>query len=130
VLAAVREQREPRYASLRIWDAARSLCATQSTLITSALVQYAAATGSPNLLRGGLVIFLICGTGAAAAFVLRGIGSRAAMLAGCLLLLAGVAVTFSAIADDDVRWVPRRHHGRGRRLRSRLLERLPEAFRR
>jgi len=43
VLAAVREQREPRYASLRIWDAARSLCATQSTLITSALVQYAPA---------------------------------------------------------------------------------------
>jgi hypothetical protein len=30
--------------------------------------------------------------------VLRGIGSRAAMLAGCLLLLAGVAVTFGAIA--------------------------------
>ena len=43
----------------------------------------AAATGSPNLLWGGLVIFLICGTGAAAAFVLRGVGSRAAMLAGC-----------------------------------------------
>jgi hypothetical protein len=58
----------------------------------------AAATGSPNLLWGGLVIFGICGTGAAAAFVLRGIGSRAAMLAGCLLLLAGVAVTFGAIA--------------------------------
>ncbi len=59
----------------------------------------AAATGSPNLLwGGGLVIFLICGTGAAAAFILRGISSRAAMLAGCLLLLAGVAVTFGAIA--------------------------------
>ena len=58
----------------------------------------AAATGSPNLLWGGLVIFGICGTRAAAAFVLRGIGSRAAMLAGCLLLLAGVAVTFGAIA--------------------------------
>jgi MFS family permease len=58
----------------------------------------AAATGSPNLLWGGLVIFLICGTGAVAAFALRGIGSRAAMLAGCLLLFAGVAVTFGAIA--------------------------------
>jgi MFS family permease len=58
----------------------------------------AAATSSPNLLWGGLVIFLICGTGAAAAFILRGIGSRAAMLAGCLLLLGGVAVTFGAIA--------------------------------
>jgi MFS family permease len=33
-----------------------------------------------------------------AAFVLRGVGSRTAMLAGCLLLLAGVAVTFGAIA--------------------------------
>ena len=58
----------------------------------------AAATGSPNLLWGGLVIFLICGTGAAAAFALRAVGSRAAMLAGCLFLLAGVAVTFGAIA--------------------------------
>jgi MFS family permease len=57
----------------------------------------AQATGSPNLLWGGLVIFLICGTGATAAFTLRGISSRAAMLAGCLLLLAGVAVTFGAI---------------------------------
>jgi len=58
----------------------------------------AAATGSPNLLWGGLVIFLVCGTGAVAAFALRGVGSRTAMLAGCLLLLAGVAVTFGAIA--------------------------------
>ena len=58
----------------------------------------AQATGSPNLLWGGLVIFLLCGTGAAAAFVLRGISSRAAMLAGCLFLLAGTAVTCVAIA--------------------------------
>jgi MFS family permease len=55
-------------------------------------------TGSPNLLWGGLVIFLICGIGAAAAFTLRSICSRAAMLAGCLCLLAGVATTFGAIA--------------------------------
>jgi hypothetical protein len=58
----------------------------------------AQATGSPNLLWGGLVIFLLCGIGAAAAFALRGISSWAAMLAGCLFLLAGVAVTFGAIA--------------------------------
>lgn len=58
----------------------------------------AVATGSPNLLWGGLVIFLVCGTGAVAAFALRGVGSRTAMLAGSLLLLAGVAVTFGAIA--------------------------------
>ena len=57
-----------------------------------------AATGSPNLIWGGLVIFLLCGTGAAAAYVLRAVSSRAAMLTGCLLLLAGVAVTFGAIA--------------------------------
>jgi hypothetical protein len=58
----------------------------------------AAATGSPNLLWGGLVIFLLCGTGVAAALVFRGINPQTAMLAGCLLLLAGVAVTFGAIA--------------------------------
>ena len=58
----------------------------------------AAATGSSNLLWGGLVIFLLCGTGAAAAYLLRGISPRAAMLTGCLSLLAGVAVTFGAIA--------------------------------
>jgi hypothetical protein len=58
----------------------------------------AQATGSPNLLWGGLVIFLICGTGAAAALTLRGVSSRATMLTGCLFLLAGMAVTFGAIA--------------------------------
>ena len=58
----------------------------------------AAATGSPNLLWGGLVIFLLCGTGAVAAFALRGLSPRAAMLAGCLCLLAGMAVTLGAIA--------------------------------
>jgi Major Facilitator Superfamily len=58
----------------------------------------AQATGSPNLLWGGLVIFLLCGTGAAAAFALRTINARATMLAGCLFLLAGMAGTFGAIA--------------------------------
>jgi MFS family permease len=58
----------------------------------------AAATGSPNLLWGGLVIFLLCGTGAAAAFALRSLSPRSAMLAGCLCLLVGMAVTFGAIA--------------------------------
>ncbi|HZF16501.1 MAG TPA: MFS transporter [Steroidobacteraceae bacterium] len=58
----------------------------------------AQATGSTNLLLGGLVIFLLCGTGVGASFALRGISSRAAMLVGCLFLLAGVAVTFGAIA--------------------------------
>src|SRR6202012_967023 len=58
----------------------------------------AQATGSPNLVWGGLVIFLLCGVGGAAAFVARNIGARATMLAGCLFLLAGMAVTFAAIA--------------------------------
>jgi predicted MFS family arabinose efflux permease len=55
-------------------------------------------TGSRNLLWGGLVIFLLCGTGGAADFVFPGISSRTAMLAGCLSLLAGVTATFGAIA--------------------------------
>jgi len=58
----------------------------------------AQATGSTNLLWGGLVIFLLCGTGALAAFAVRTISPRATMLAGCLFLLAGMAVTFGAIA--------------------------------
>ena len=55
-------------------------------------------TGSPNPLWGGMVIFLLAGTGAAAVFLLRNVNSRAAMLAGCLFLLAGAAVTFGAVA--------------------------------
>ena len=58
----------------------------------------AQAVRSPNLLWGGLVIFLLCATGAVAAFALRAISSRTVMLAGCLSLLAGMAVTFGAIA--------------------------------
>jgi MFS family permease len=58
----------------------------------------AQATGSRNPLWGGLVIFLLAGTGAAAAFLFRGITPRAAMLAGCLFLLAGMVLTFVAIA--------------------------------
>jgi MFS family permease len=58
----------------------------------------AETTDSRNLVWGGLVIFLLCGTGAATALIFRAIGPPTAMLAGCVLLLAGVAVTFSAIA--------------------------------
>ena len=52
---------------------------------------------SPDLLWGGLVIFLLSGTGAAASVVFRGASGPAAMLAGCLALLAGAAVTLAAI---------------------------------
>ncbi len=54
--------------------------------------------GFSEPLWGGLVIFLLSGTGAAAVFVFRGISSASAMLAGCLSLLAGMAITFGAIA--------------------------------
>ncbi len=52
---------------------------------------------SPDLLWGGLVIFLLAGTGAAATVVVRRVSGPAAMLAGCVTLLAGVAVTLAAI---------------------------------
>jgi MFS family permease len=52
---------------------------------------------SPDLLWGGLVIFLVAGTGAAASIVFRGVSGPAAMLAGCLTLLAGAVVTLAAI---------------------------------
>jgi MFS family permease len=53
---------------------------------------------SPNRLWGGLVVFLLAGTGAAATVVFRRLAPPEAMLAGCLILLAGVAVTFAGIA--------------------------------
>ena len=58
----------------------------------------AQVTGSPDLLWGGLMAFLLTGVGAAATVAFRGLTPRTAMLAGCLVLLAGLAVTFAAIA--------------------------------
>jgi hypothetical protein len=52
---------------------------------------------SPDLLWGGLVIFLVTGTGAAATVAFRGLSDHVAMLAGCLLLLAGAVMTLAAI---------------------------------
>jgi MFS family permease len=52
---------------------------------------------SPDLLWGGLVIFLLDGTAAAAAVASRGVGGPAAMLAGCLTLLTGAVVTLPGI---------------------------------
>jgi MFS family permease len=52
---------------------------------------------SPDLLWGGLVIFLVTGTGAAATVAFRRLGDPAAMLAGCLFLLAGAVITLAAI---------------------------------
>jgi MFS family permease len=58
----------------------------------------ALVTGSPNVVWGGLVIFLLFGTGGAAAIAFRGLPARAAVLRGSVLLLAGLALTFYAIA--------------------------------
>ena len=52
---------------------------------------------SPDLLWGGLVIFLLNGIGTGATVVARRASGPAAMLAGCLALLAGTAVTLAAI---------------------------------
>jgi len=52
---------------------------------------------SPDLLWGGLVIFLLAGIGAAGAVVFHGASGPTAMLAGCLVLLAGAVVTLAAI---------------------------------
>jgi hypothetical protein len=53
---------------------------------------------SPDLLWGGLVIFLVAGTGAAGPVVFRGVSGPSAMLAGCLALLAGAVLILAAIA--------------------------------
>ncbi len=53
--------------------------------------------GSADLLWGGLVIFLLAGVGAVGPVVFRGVSGPAAMLAGCLGLLAGAVVTLAAI---------------------------------
>ncbi len=52
---------------------------------------------SPDLVWGGLVIFLVAGTGAAASVVFRAVSGPAALLAGCLTLLAGAVMTLAAI---------------------------------
>jgi MFS family permease len=55
-------------------------------------------TGSRDLVWGGLLVFLLTGVAAGATVAFRGLAPRTAMLAGCLVLLAGLAVTFAAIA--------------------------------
>jgi len=52
---------------------------------------------SPDLLWGGLVIFLLNGIGTAAMTVASRASGPATMLAGCLILLPGIAVTLVAI---------------------------------
>jgi len=54
--------------------------------------------GSSNLLWGGIAIFLLPGTAAVATVALRNTAPHTAMLAGCIALLAGAAITFVAIS--------------------------------
>ncbi|HTW04525.1 MAG TPA: MFS transporter [Streptosporangiaceae bacterium] len=53
---------------------------------------------SPNLLWGGLVIFLLAGIAAGATGLCRAMDPRRAMLTGCAFLPAGVVVSIVAIA--------------------------------
>ena len=75
--------------------AAWGLCGFYLSLGPSLAVQ---VIGSPNLVWGGLVIFLLTGVAAAAAVAGADIPAGRAMLAGCLILFAGVAITFGAVA--------------------------------
>jgi hypothetical protein len=52
---------------------------------------------SPDLLWGGLVIFLLDGIGAAGPVAFCAVSGPAAMLPGCLTLVAGTVVTLAAI---------------------------------
>src|SRR3954452_4291542 len=52
---------------------------------------------SPNLLWGGILIFLLTGLGAAASSAVAKRNPSEVMLGGCLALVAGAAVTFASI---------------------------------
>ncbi len=54
--------------------------------------------GSGNRLLGGSIVFALCAAGAVASFCLRAWPADRAMRSGCLLLLAGLAVTIAAVA--------------------------------
>lgn len=55
-------------------------------------------SGSGNRLLGGSIVFALCAAGAVASFCLRAWPAARAMHSGCLLLLAGLAVTITAVA--------------------------------
>lgn len=75
------------------------LCGFYLSLGPSLAVQ---VTGSPNLVWGGLVIFLLTGVAAMATAASASITARRAMLAGCLILFAGMAVTLGSIVTGTV----------------------------
>ena len=55
---------------------------------------------SANHLLGGATAFALCAAGAVAGLLVRDWVSRQAMQTGCLLLIAGLAITITAIATD------------------------------
>jgi hypothetical protein len=56
---------------------------------------------SGSRLLGGSIVFALCGAGAVASFALRARPAGQAMRIGCLLLLAGLAVTILAVATAN-----------------------------
>ena len=66
--------------------------------------------GSRDLVWGGLVKFLITGSGAAASVALRGVGGATAMLAGCLVLFAPRRLVQASVlcVRDELRETSRR----------------------
>jgi MFS family permease len=54
-------------------------------------------SGSPNLVWGGVITFLLTGLGAVTSFAFRNSAPHAVMLGGCLGLLGGAVVTVAAI---------------------------------
>ncbi len=75
--------------------AAWGLCGFYLSLGPSLAVQ---VIGSSNLLWGGLVIFFLTGVAAMAAVAAAHAPAGRVMLIGCLILFAGVAITFGGIA--------------------------------
>ncbi|HEY0718037.1 MAG TPA: MFS transporter [Streptosporangiaceae bacterium] len=55
---------------------------------------------SPNLLWGGLAVFLLLGTGSVTAVAVARVAPRACMLGGCLFLLGGSVLTLGAVAGS------------------------------
>ena len=107
VLASLRPRvvipRQARSAYFGVLPALLSIWALGGLFLSLGPSLAAQATGSANHQRpaellGGTLIFLLFGTATAAAYAAQNISGRTALLAGCLFLVAGMGVTFGAIA--------------------------------
>jgi MFS family permease len=104
VLASLRPRvGVPRQARVRFMVAtpcliaAWGLCGFYLSLGPSLAVQ---VIGSSNLVWGGVVIFLLTGVAAIAAIAAARAPAARVMLIGCLILLAGMAITLGGIATN------------------------------